>query len=60
MCVVYVQVDNEAVRKLKRVDAAAISKQEKLSEMDIEAVVKNDSTYLKVFNRLISGTACSF
>lgn len=42
------QVDTEAVRKLKPVDAAAVSKQKKLSEMDIEAVVKNDSTYLKV------------
>lgn len=42
------QVDTDELRKLKRVDAAAISKQQKLSEMDLMAVVNNDSTYLQV------------
>lgn len=42
------QVDTEELRKLKRVDAAAISKKKKLSEMDVLAVVQNDSTYLEV------------
>lgn len=42
------QVDPDEVRKLKRVDAAAISKQQKLTEMDVLAVVQNDSTYLQV------------
>ncbi len=42
------QVDTEELRKLKRVDAAAISKKKKLTEMDVLAVVQNDSTYLEV------------
>lgn len=42
------QVDPDELRKLKRVDAAAISKKQKLSEMDVLAVVQNDSTYLEV------------
>lgn len=42
------QVDPEELRKLKRVDAAAISKKQQLSEMDVLAVVQNDSTYLEV------------
>lgn len=42
------QVDADEVRKLKRVDAAEISKKNKLTEMDVLAVVKNDSTYLEV------------
>lgn len=43
-----VQVDPEELRRLKRVDAAAISQKKKLSEMDVLAVVQNDSTYLEV------------
>jgi hypothetical protein len=42
------QVDVEEVRKLRRVDAAAISQQDKLTEMDLMAVVQNDSTFLEV------------
>jgi len=41
-------VDADALRKLKKVDVAGIGRQERLSEMDIMAVVNNDSTYLKV------------
>lgn len=47
-----VQVDVDEVRKLRRVDAAAISKQPKLTEMDVMAVVQNDSTFLEVRGRL--------
>lgn len=45
---VCIQVDAEAVRKLRPVDAVSVSQQKKLSEMDIQAVLNNDSTYLKV------------
>lgn len=41
-------MDPEELRRLKRVDAAAISLKQKLSEMDVLAVVQNDSTYLQV------------
>lgn len=41
------KVDVEEVRKLRRVDAAAISQQDKLTEMDLMAVVQNDSTFLE-------------
>lgn len=42
------QVDPDELRRLKRVDAAAISQKQKLTEMDVLAVVQNDSTYLQV------------
>jgi hypothetical protein len=42
------QTDPEEFRKLRRVDAASIGQQQQLSEMDIMAVVRNDSTYLEV------------
>jgi hypothetical protein len=42
------QVDTEGLRKLHPVDAAAISQQTKLTEMDLQAVLNNDSTYLRV------------
>jgi hypothetical protein len=45
------QVDTEGLRKLHPVDAAAISKQPKLTEMDLQAVLNNDSTYLRVRGR---------
>lgn len=48
VCPSSLQVDPDELRKLKRVDAAAISKKQKLSEMDVLAVVQNDSTYLEV------------
>jgi hypothetical protein len=48
LCVAAPQVDPEELRRLKRVDAAAISQKQKLSEMDVLAVVQNDSTYLQV------------
>jgi len=41
-------VDADELRKLRKVDVAGISQQQRLSEMDIMAVVNNDSTYLKV------------
>jgi hypothetical protein len=45
------QVDTEGLRKLHPVDAAAISRQPKLTEMDLQAVLNNDSTYLRVSGR---------
>jgi hypothetical protein len=40
-------VNVDELRKLQRVDASAISQKKKLSEMDVLAVVQNDSTYLQ-------------
>lgn len=37
----------DELRKLQQVDASAISQKKKLSEMDVLAVVQNDSTYLQ-------------
>jgi hypothetical protein len=44
----WLQVDTEGLRRLHPVDAAAISQQAKLTEMDLQAVLNNDSTYLRV------------
>lgn len=41
------QVNVDELRKLQRVDASAISQKKQLSEMDVLAVVQNDSTYLQ-------------
>eukprot|EP00882_Tetradesmus_deserticola_P001020 GHRQ01001105.1.p1 GENE.GHRQ01001105.1~~GHRQ01001105.1.p1 ORF type:complete len:649 (+),score=345.14 GHRQ01001105.1:241-2187(+) len=41
------EVDTEGLRKLRPVDAAAISQQPKLTEVDLKAVLNNDSTYLQ-------------
>lgn len=57
-CCCAFQVDPEQLRKLKRVDAAAISQKKKLSEMDVLAVVQNDSTYLEVSQHLLTAWAC--
>lgn len=47
-CGFAMQVDTESLRKLSKVDAKAISTKKKLTEMDLMAVLNNDSTYLKV------------